>query len=185
MKRLKFLLSLVVMVMFSGVLFAQNPSSTINISKIPIATGTPLTQEVCVGLPSTQVVYSTTNSVANTTYAWALKNALPVGVLATEATAGDPSKSPSYTFTNTTGAQVTLTYTITPTGPAPTNCAGSPVDVVIKVNPLPTNTLGVIANVNAGETASLPITTNGTDYKISFSPVVAGLSNIAYTTPIP
>ena len=54
-------------------------------------------------------------------------NGLPIG-----------STIPAYTFINSTAAPITVTYTITGTGPLPTNCASVPITATVIVDPTPT-----------------------------------------------
>lgn len=111
-------------------------SVLLTVNKIPIAVATPSAQNECPGLPFTNIVLTTSNDVPGTTFTWVRDN--PAGIqtsmLMSGSAAGDQI---SGVFSNTTNAPVTVTFTITPTGPLTTYCIGLPITATVTVNPTP------------------------------------------------
>ena len=91
---------------------------------------TPVSQVVCQGTSTTAVNFGTTNTGGTTTYAWT-NNATGIGLAAS----GNGNIA-AFTATNTTGAPIVATITVTPTF---TNglvgCTGTPQSFTITVNP--------------------------------------------------
>ena len=114
-------------------------SHSVKVNSLPVvATLTP--QELCSGNSSTDMVLTEANSLAGTTFAWS--RTTPAGITTTQPTSGSGiaigGTIPGYTFTNSTSAPITVTYTITPTGPAPTFCVGNAYTTTAQVDPTPT-----------------------------------------------
>ncbi len=132
----------VILTVTNGFIPGGCPASTshdITVNPLPVvATLTP--QEFCSGSSSTAMVLKENNSLAGTTFAWSRNT--PSGITTSQPTSGTGiaigGTIPAYSFTNSTSAPVTVTYAITPTGPAPTYCVGVPYTSTIQVDPIPT-----------------------------------------------
>ncbi len=74
-------------------------------------------------------------SVAGTMFSWVVLNAGATG--ATAGSGGPNTHTIQQPLTNLTTAAVTVTYRITPTGPAPTNIVGTSQDINVTVYPTP------------------------------------------------
>src|SRR5205814_1073186 len=99
--------------------------ATINPS--PTAVAAP--QTICSGTATNIPIVITT---AGTTFAWTA--APSAGITGSAAGAGTPI---AQTLTNSGTTPGTVTYTITPTGPAPASCPGPAITVIATVNPTP------------------------------------------------
>jgi len=125
---------------------------TVTVNPRPVLTATPASQTFCSG-GTTSI--SLSSNVGGTTYSWTVAQS---GV--TGATAG--SGSSIIQTINTTGTSAgTATYTITPSAGG---CTGTPVNVVVTVNPIP--------NVTA--TPSSQTICSGTNTGISLSSTTVG-----------
>src|SRR6185436_19573483 len=99
----------------------------VTVNPLPDVLATPAAQTICSGA-TTSIPLSTTNGVATPTYSWTVVQSNVSG-----ATAG-LGATIAQTLTATTAAAGTATYTITPSA---AGCAGTPIVVVITVNPAP------------------------------------------------
>jgi gliding motility-associated-like protein len=100
-------------------------NATVTVNPIPVVTPTPATQTICSG-QSTSIVLN--SNVSNTTYAYTFTSA--AGITGPS----NGSSSPIIQqLTNTTPQTGAVTYEITPTSGS---CIGSPVTVVVNVNPV-------------------------------------------------
>ena len=106
-----------------------NPISiTYNVYALPNAIATPASQTICTN-SSTNIALS--SNVPGTTFSWVVQST--TGTV-TGQTAGSGTNI-AQTLTNSGGTNAFVTYRITPTGPAPNNCAGPTTDVIITVIP--------------------------------------------------
>ncbi|MFA5974435.1 MAG: PKD-like domain-containing protein, partial [Lentimicrobiaceae bacterium] len=121
----------------------------ITVNPMPVATATPTTQTICSGTAPSIVL---TSNVSGTTFAWTVVQS---GVSGATASSGS-TIAQTLTATGTTAG--TATYTITPTA---NGCAGTPLTVVITVNPIPdvTATLGS-QTICSGTATSIALTSN-------------------------
>ncbi len=103
------------------------------INQIPVATATNSSQTRCSGTTFTTMVLNTSNGVAPTTYTWTRDKSSEITGVATSGSGDITSDS----LFNTTSDTVTVTFTITPTGPSPTFCVGTDITATIKVKPSP------------------------------------------------
>lgn len=108
---------------------------SLNVYNLPVATALPASQTICSDGTLADILLNTSNGIAGTTFSWTRDNTLSVTGIASSGS-GDISGS----LSNTTNAPVTVTFTITPTGPLPTNCAGAPITATVLVNPTPVAT---------------------------------------------
>jgi gliding motility-associated-like protein len=135
---------------------------TVNVGAIP--TFTLAAQTVCSG-----VAADTAKLVANpsnSTFAWT--KAL-VGLTGGPATPGTGNIAGA-AYTTTTGSNGTATYTITATGPKPTNCPAAPRNYVITVKPVPTVTAIDSASICSGvPTTMKPINLTTTITGVTYS----------------
>jgi gliding motility-associated-like protein len=116
----------------------------------PVATATPASQTICSGT-ATSIALS--SSISGTTYSWTVVQS---GVTGASAGSG-ATINQTLTTTGTTAG--TATYTITPTA---AGCVGTPITVVITVNPRPIMTSASTATICSGQTVSIPLTSNPT-----------------------
>ncbi|MBL0308143.1 MAG: hypothetical protein IPP77_00115 [Bacteroidetes bacterium] len=107
-------------------------TATVTVSNTPIATATNSSQTKCSGDAITTMTMGTSNSISGTTFAWTRDNTVDVTGIAASGTGNI-----SGTLTNNTNAPITVTFTITPTGPSPSLCVGSPITTTVLVNPTP------------------------------------------------
>lgn len=117
----------------SGNIEGTSASIQIAVNDAPIATATNNAQTICSGATFQSMVFGTSNNISGTTYTWA-RNKI------TEITGVDSSNTGNITgvvLTNTTPHPDTVTFTITPTGPAPSFCVGTPITASIVVKPKP------------------------------------------------
>ena len=130
-------------------------SATYTVNALPVATATPASQNVCSG-STLNINFGTSNNVSGTTYTWTRNN--------TSAATGIAASGSSFVSGTLTNASTptTVTFTITPTGPAPTSCPGTPTTATVTVyNP------ATAYNVTGG----------GAYCSLSGSGVPVGLSN--------
>ncbi|MBL7968557.1 MAG: HYR domain-containing protein, partial [Prolixibacteraceae bacterium] len=102
---------------------------TVTVYPTPNATATPASQTICSG---SNISIALSSLVAGTTFSWTISDS-PVGSI-TGASAGSGNNI-NQTLTNTNPLQATITYSVTPRA---NGCDGTPVNVVITVNPKPT-----------------------------------------------
>jgi len=106
--------------------------SKLTVDPIPNVVSTPQDQSICSGTSSATMIL--TSSVAGTTYAWSRTS--PSGISTSQATSGTGDITGAV-FTTTNYTPTTVTYTITPTGPAPTHCVGSSITATVVVDAIP------------------------------------------------
>jgi hypothetical protein len=116
---------------FEAIVGACGPSASqivnVDVRPVPNVVALPASQTICSGA-TTSVALSTTNGVAGATYSWTRVDAGVSGVLV----GSGPSINETLTATGSTAG--TATYTITP---AAGGCNGTPITVIVTVNPLP------------------------------------------------
>ncbi|MFD1292758.1 PKD-like domain-containing protein, partial [Lutibacter holmesii] len=141
------------------------------IRQLPIAVATPDTQTICDGTSSADIVLSTSNSIDFTTFAWTRDK--PAGISGPPVSgAGDITGA---VFNNSTADPITVTYTIIPTGPAPTYCEGDSITAEITVNPTPKVNSASTNLICNGESVNYDITslTAGTTFTWTASEITA------------
>jgi len=150
----------------------------VTVDPIPNAVPTPSSQSICSGTASSTVVL--TSAVPGTTFAWT--RTTPAGITTSQPVSGSGDITGA-TFTNSTSAPVTVTYTITPTGPAPTFCVGSPVTATVTVSPIPSVTSAssktVCNNTNIAYTPTSAV--SGTTFAWSASVITGTVTGYSAT----
>ena len=135
-------------------------SVVVTVDPIPTITNSPATDEICSGGTA---AFTLTADVVGTTFGWnATGSSGNVSGFS-----GSGSGNISETLTNSGTSIETVTYTVTPTGPAPSSCVGTPVNFVVTVNPIPTITNGTTTDlICSGSTANFTFTADvgGTTY---------------------
>ncbi|MEY5047537.1 MAG: hypothetical protein RLZZ175_896, partial [Bacteroidota bacterium] len=124
------------------------------VAPLPTVNSTLTNQKVCSGI---QYSHTITSPVAGTTFTWSRAANTNITNGAVTAQNTNPiSEVLNLASGVTTGQQAT--YTITPTGPAPSNCLGRDTTLVLTVNPLPTITAST-GTVCSGVAYSYTVTT--------------------------
>jgi gliding motility-associated-like protein len=109
-----------------------SPTSNVTATVNPIpSVSSASTKSICSG---SSVAYTPTSAVASTTFSWTAS--LTSGTITGIVASGSGTINTILTNTGTTNG--TVTYVITPTGPAATNCVGAAFNLVVTVNPTPT-----------------------------------------------
>ncbi len=139
-----------------GPLFCQGPSVNfiVSVDPTPAINNPTLTQDIC---SNGTTSFSPTSNVANSTFAW---TAVGSSGNVTGFSAGN-GNSISQIITNSGNVPETVTYSITPTGPATSFCPGTPSDFIVTIDPVPTITNAVLAqNICSGDIAIFSPTSN-------------------------
>jgi gliding motility-associated-like protein len=118
----------------------QSNSATLVVMKIPKANVSPEAQNhECSDIDFDNIIMDMTyHDNPGGTFVWTRDN--PGGIISAiplSGTAYNLGDALSGAFTNSSDAPLTITFTITPIGPAPTFCVGLPVEAVVTVNPTP------------------------------------------------
>jgi hypothetical protein len=130
--------------------------ATVNVYPVPAVTSAS-SKTICNG---DNVNYTITSDVDGTAYEWsgAVTSGSVTGVTTTVQNTG----SINDVLDNTGTTEAVVTYTITPTGPSPTDCAGNPFEFVVTVEPTPevnvTNNASTICN---GDDTNIILDNNG------------------------
>ena len=116
----------------------SNPATLI-VNEIPVATITNgLQAHECSDVAFENMVLNISYGVPGTTFFWSRTNTSAVTssvpLTGTAMTIGDAL---SGSFTNITDSPVEIVFTITPVGPAATNCEGLPIEARVTINPKP------------------------------------------------
>ena len=124
----------------------------VTVNPVPTVTATPASQTICSGQTT---AVSLSSAVSGTTFAWTVSQS---GVSGGSNGSGT---SVAQTLSTTAAVAGTATYTITPTA---AGCPGTPVNVVITVNPIPTVTAGNNGPLCVGQTLNLTSSVSGATY---------------------
>ena len=147
--------------------------STVTVNPIPTVT-VPANIIICNGgsIPATNF----TSSVAGSTFSWANNNtAIGIG----SSGVGD---IPAFTATNTGAAAITANITVTPTGPATTNCVGTPSTYTITVNPTPPAPTVVTPVTYCQNAVAVALTATGTGL-LWYTAATGGVGSATAPTP--
>jgi gliding motility-associated-like protein len=130
----------------SGGCAAASATFSVTINPAPVVTATPASQTICSG---TATSIALTSSLGSTTYNWTVTQSGVSG-----ASAGSGS-SITQTLNTTSAASGSATYTINSLSGG---CAGTPITVIITVNPIPTVTPSPVAQtICSGNTTSISL----------------------------
>jgi hypothetical protein len=130
----------------------------ITVSPSPVVTAGQV-KTICSGdLVNYKVTLTPAAAPAGTTYSWSAPTLSAGGPQGSAGVAVAEAAPLTITdvLVNTTGASITATYNITPTGP--TGCVGAMVPVVITVNPAPVITAGQVKTICSGANVSYKVT---------------------------
>jgi hypothetical protein len=129
---------------------------TITVNPTPDVATIPVSIPAQCSGATTDITVTNPNLVAGTTYNWSAPITAGITELtsAVGATGVLLSTHIQQTLTNTTNAPITVTFTITPVGPAPSNCTGTPITRTVVVNPTPA---GAITASNAAVCSGNPV----------------------------
>ncbi|MDX1651974.1 MAG: PKD-like domain-containing protein [Brumimicrobium sp.] len=126
---------------------------TVNVEPVPTVSASPNTQTICSG-QTTGI--SLSGTPASTTFSW---TASPTNV---SGSSGGSGNSIAQTLTSASGGNVV--YTITPSN---NGCNGTPINVTVNVNALPTPTITGPSSYCQGQSASLSATAGFASYNWS------------------
>lgn len=110
---------------------SSSATASVTITATPVGNATPSSQTICSGATTS---ISLTSTVPGTTYSWTVVQSGVAGA----STGSGASIVQTLTATGTSAG--TVTYSIVPTGPAPTFCVGLPLIITITVTPIPVMT---------------------------------------------
>ncbi|MBL7857635.1 MAG: PKD domain-containing protein, partial [Cyclobacteriaceae bacterium] len=131
-------------------------STTVTVTVDPIPVGNSVASGTHVICSGTSLNITPTLSIGTGTFAWTGSNG--------SGGTGNITDSP----VNTTNNPIDITYTVIPTGPAPTSCVGSPFTIVVTVNPNPgftaTNNAPAICN---GASTNILLNSSTTGHQIN------------------
>lgn len=126
-------------------------TTVVTVYPVPNVTPSPTSQSICSGTATT---ISLSGTVAGTTYSWPAPTISPVGAIT--GGFGASGVGIGQTLTNSTSSAATATYVVTPTA---NGCPGTPVSVVITVNPNPSITaIPAPSAICSGSTSNIPLT---------------------------
>lgn len=114
------------------------------------------TNSLCSGA-NVGAVHTLTSTIVGTTYNWQVIN---ISGFVGGSLLGDFANgvvSINQTLTNTSGVTASVTYQVTPVGPAPDNCLGNPQNLTITVNPEPVIVAGQNKTICSGAPANFKI----------------------------
>lgn len=139
----------------------------VTVDPIPTISNVSNSQSICSGATAS---FTPTSAVAGSSYSWT--SSVTSGAVSGSAGAG--SGNISEVLTNTSATSGTVTYAITPVGPAPSSCtSASPFNLTVTVNPLPAadSSSMVVTNANCGLSTG----------SVTGVAVVSGTSPITYS----
>ena len=117
---------------------------SITVNPAPVTTFSPANQSICSGQNTNLVTLS--SSTAGVTFSWSIPSGVPVGMGNVNVTSGT-STIPAYVnLTNNTTAPLVLTIVAVATTGGASQCAGSPSNYTITVNPVPTALANFVSN---------------------------------------
>ncbi|MBX7125560.1 MAG: hypothetical protein K1X47_07695, partial [Cyclobacteriaceae bacterium] len=142
----------------AGCLSTFNTDLSYTVNVVPVMANQ--TKTICSGAAvNYEVLLTPANTPAGTTFSWPIPSvsAGPAQGTAGVAVAADPAGKLHLTdvLTNTTGANITVTYTITPTSAA--GCAGTARTVTITVQPAPVIVAGQTKTICSGDNVNFEI----------------------------
>ncbi|MDY0077635.1 MAG: PKD domain-containing protein, partial [Bacteroidales bacterium] len=138
---------------------------TITVNEIPSITS-PAAVSIC---SNSALSYTPTSNVPGTTFTWTGSNTS--GTVNGVSPSGTSAINDFLSIASGSTVSGTATYTIIPTGPAPTFCEGDPIYLVVTVNPLPSPTINGPTPVCLGSSGNLYATDPGmSNYVWTISP---------------
>jgi PKD repeat protein len=145
---------------------------TLTVNPIPDVNLSLSTQSICSGTAISPVSFS--SSVSGTTYAW---NATPSGGSISGYTASGTALIPAQTISNSSSAQGTVTYAVTPSF---SGCTGTSASHIVTINPLPSVINATLAQTicNGAISANVNLLSNvaGTTFTWVASPSSAAIT---------
>ena len=160
---------------------SHNGSATIVVNPIPSITNSPLTDTICSG-NNTNI--NLTSNVANTTFNYTA--VLTSGTVTGFTPSANGVSSIADILSNATGSPGSVTYTITPIGPAPTFCVGNDTTFVVTVDPTPSVTNTVLNDtICSGSNAIYNPTSNVTGATFSWTASSVNGTTTGFTSQNP
>lgn len=111
---------------------------------------------VCSGT-NVATAHTITSNIASTTYNWEVINVTGSVIGAILGDLANGVTDINQTLFNTSGVNATVTYRITPIGPAPDNCPGTPQNFTVTVNPQPVIQANQAKTICSGESVAKEI----------------------------
>ena len=131
----------------------------LTVMKIPAATASYYAQEhECSEIPFKDIVLSLSHYDSGTRFVWS--RTTPGGIVTTIPASGTEYNIGdvlSGAFENTINEPVTITFTIIPIGPAPTECTGQPITSSVTVNPKPRIISAVTSEICYGDKVEIKL----------------------------
>ncbi|NDB35430.1 MAG: hypothetical protein EB023_08815, partial [Flavobacteriia bacterium] len=140
---------------------------SLTINPAPVTTFAPGNQTICSGQNTNLVTLG--SSTAGVTFTWSVPGGVPAGIGNVNVTSGT-STIPAYqNLTNNTNAPLVLTIVAVATTGGASQCAGSPSNYTITVNPVPTALATFISNDTICSNSALNISLSATTPNTSFT----------------
>jgi len=148
-------------------------SHVVTVNPLPKVTNSPMSQIICSGATSANV--NLLSNVAGTSFSW-IATASSAAITGFQASGGNTI--PPQTIYNSTSTPGNVTYQIIPTSNFGPSCQGTPASYTITVNPLPSITSSLSAELCSGQSFNYSISSNipGTSFTWTRA-AVAGISN--------
>ncbi|MGD0583691.1 MAG: gliding motility-associated C-terminal domain-containing protein [Bacteroidales bacterium] len=139
----------------------RSNSARLFVNQRPIATATNSAQpNTCSKVPFAGIKLGVvSNIVPGTTYAWTRSSPPGISGLPLSGSGLSIGDSISGIFTNTDTLPHTVTFTITPRGPLPTDCDGAPITAYVTVNPTPSAIPENVKPICYGDTTNIELYT--------------------------
>lgn len=119
----------------TGCISLNAGSLTVTVVNRPTITSV-ASRTVCSGT-NVATAHTLTSNIASTTYNWEVINVTGSVIGAILGDLANGVTDINQTLFNTSGVNATVTYRVTPIGPAPNNCPGTPQNFTVTVNPQP------------------------------------------------
>ncbi|NOT73718.1 MAG: T9SS type B sorting domain-containing protein [Cyclobacteriaceae bacterium] len=155
----------------------DNTSLAFTVRPVPVMANQAKT--ICSGAAvNREILLTPANTPAGTTFSWPLPTMSAGGAQGSigTAVAADPATTLHITdvLTNTTGANITATYVVTPTSSL--GCVGTPRNITITIRPQPVVAAGQVKTICSGQT---------TNYEVLLSPLNAPAgSTLTWPAPV-
>lgn len=159
---------------------------TVTVNPVPNASAMAEFNAICSG-QTVNIDVQNPNSVTGAKFNWTATYNGATGGAGTGTGVSFGSTAISEALVNTTSSPIVVTYSITPVGPAPTNCAGVAIPVQVTVNPVPT--AAVLSRTSANPMCEggnldmkVDITGGTTPFKVTTAQIITSPTGIVITS---